>query len=121
MPRALISNALNQSVVSSSATGAGDERYPELATKMSIFPNASNTVVKAWSIDFLDEMSPVTVKTFVSGFDLLMLALVRSSEERVRPMMAMRGAPACAKARTVAAPMPEPPPVTRTVFPAAER
>lgn len=38
-----------------------------------------------------------------------------------RPRMAMLDAPACAKESTVAAPIPDPPPVMTIVFPVAER
>ena len=49
-----------------------------------------------------------------------MMDFVLSSVVLVRPMSAMRDAPALAKAMAVAAPMPEPPPVMRTVLPWAE-
>jgi hypothetical protein len=49
-----------------------------------------------------------------------MVALVSSREFLVRPMSAIRGAPALANAMAMAAPMPEPHPVTRMVLSLAE-
>lgn len=88
---------------------------------MSIVPKVEWASSKAAVMEDWEERSPGAMRTCVEGKRALMVDLVWERVTSVRPTRAMRGAPALAKERAMAAPMPEPPPVTRMVLLAAER
>ena len=83
--------------------------------------STSPTVVKALVTAFWSVTSATKVRTVVPVCVASMSSFALRSVLAVRPEMATVEAPAAAKARAVARPIPAPPPVTKTVLPEAER
>lgn len=92
-----------------------------METKISMAPNVEWVSSRAAVMDVLDERSPGVVRACAKGEMALILALVCTRVDSVLPTSVMRGAPALANERAMDYPIPEPPPVMRTVLLAAER
>jgi len=89
-------------------------------TKMSTGPNVFLVLSKASFTAAWFEISATKVRTLTHGCWDSMEVLVVRREEAVRPRMDIFVAPEAAKAWAILGPIPEPPPVMKTPFPAVD-
>jgi len=88
--------------------------------KMSMGPKAFLVASKAAFIAVWSTMSATNVRTLTPGCWASTSDLVVRRDEEVRPRMVILVEPEVAKAWVRRGPIPEPPPVIRTTFPAME-
>ncbi len=116
-PLTLISKPDHQSCRREEEIGAGVGIWVALWTRMSTVPTVENAAVMvSWSVT-----SATKVRILAEGWAVSRVVLASPRVDSVRPDMATVDAPAAAKARAVARPMPALPPVMKTVLLATER
>lgn len=105
----------------SSPNGRAPVKYTAFGIKMWIVPKVFEIFVKALSICVLSEISAMISRTsaFPSADSLIDLAARERTSAR-RPIIPSLLVPARATDLEMARPIPAPPPVTTTVFPARE-
>jgi len=101
-------------------TGSRAGRLAALEIRMSTGPNMDRVRAKAEETDSAEEMSVTRVRIWRDGKELSRVDLVVRREVSVRPRMAILVQPEEANALTILGPIPEPPPVMTTTFPAVE-